>query len=231
MQPRIRGAGSSPPHLLRLHREALRGCQVQALDRAHVQIVGDDAPLVYQGEWSEGSVRSWRGDVASPLSARLIAAPESERLQPGLRQRDEVTLVQTEPPLISTAEAGRDAHPIGKDERDLVDTCESDTTLDDPSASSREPVVGVVVDRQLVAVSHSSRRTAETREPAITSPRHNRSRAYGLVSTARWTATMQDEGLVPIDGALADNMSSLPLANAAEYRVSASGIAIVPDVS
>lgn len=229
MQPRRIGSLRQPAHLLRLHLEALWGCTVPPLDRADVEVAGVGVPLVYQGDWSDGSVRLWRSDVAPSMRPRLIAALESGRLTPGLRLHAEVALAQTEPPRLSVAEAERIARLIGDDEHALVNAFEPDAVAYYLGVPSRKPVVGVVVDRRLVAVAHSSRRTPLACELGVETLPQYRRRGYGLAVTVLWTAAVQTEGIVPIYSALAENASSLALANAAGYRPFARGVAIVPD--
>lgn len=228
MQPRQLGVESPPAHLLRLHLEALWGCPVPLLDRPDVEVVSDRVPLVYQGEWSDGGVRVWRSDVALPTRARLLKALQLQHPPPGLRLHAEVALVQTESPQLSVVEAERLARPIRDDEHAIVDAFEPGATAYYLGVPSRRPVIGVVVNRQLVAVAHSSRRTTLACELGVGTLPEYRRRGYGLAVTVLWTAAVKGEGLVPIYSALAENAPSLALADAAGYRQFAWGLAIVP---
>jgi predicted GNAT family acetyltransferase len=74
------------------------------------------------------------------------------------------------------------------------------------------------VDGRLLALAHSSRRTAQACELGIDTLPEARRRGYALAATMLWTRAILDEGLIPFYSALAENSTSLALAAAAGYR-------------
>jgi GNAT acetyltransferase-like protein len=220
--------------LLRMHVEAGWGVRLPPLasgdneclpdhDAAARRLLpsGETGWTVYAADVADEYITIWRPEVpaaARPaLRAQALAALASAEDVAGVTR--EVALHQTAAPTLGIKEAGMVARRLVEADRDAVreyEPGEEAYYLDEPA---RQPVVGAFDEGgRLVAIAHSSRRTARACELGVGTLSDARRRGYGLAVTVLWAAAVAAEGLVPLYSALATNTASLALAHASGYR-------------
>jgi len=182
-------------------------------------------------------IRIWRGDVTAgergALLARGEAALVAEALVSGVKC--EVAFRPLAAPHMTLEAARRLTRPMRRDDpadyallagvivgdfanENTVEAVEVAEAVRAAVAAVGEPLVGVVVDGRLLALAHSSRRTAQACELGIDTLPEARRRGYALAATVAWARLVADAGLAPIYSAFAENAASLALAEAAGYR-------------
>ena len=164
-------------------------------------------------------VRCWGWTV--PQEARRVllaraeealARPTSETVGPAITR--EVILRREAEPRLSPAEAARLARPFTVQDATALRASRIAARLEPASA----PQCGVVVDGEVMALAHSSRRTAFACELGVETVPHVRRSGYALAATVLWTEAVLAEGLLPIYSAHLENAGSLALAHAAGFR-------------
>jgi predicted GNAT family acetyltransferase len=80
------------------------------------------------------------------------------------------------------------------------------------------------MDGRIVSIAHSSRQTPAACELGIDTLLEARRRGYATAATTLWTATVQQQGLVPIYSAFAWNVASLRLAQRVGYVPRIAGV-------
>jgi RimJ/RimL family protein N-acetyltransferase len=207
--------------LLRLHVEAVWSIPVPALDADEVTLAQGVSPrwLAYHARLMEGDIRVWRADAPDEERAALAGLTERALDHPdeaiaGVTR--EVALRLAAEPRMSLAEAERLARRLRNDDdpRMLAFYEQVGYHL----GGAQEPIIGVVAEGRLLAVAHSSRRTAQACELGINTLPEARRRGYALAATILWTRAILHEGLIPVYSALAENSASLALAAATGYR-------------
>jgi GNAT acetyltransferase-like protein len=88
-------------------------------------------------------------------------------------------------------------------------------------APDRAPIYAAIEGGRVLAIAHSSRRTATACELGIETLPEGRRRGFARALTQLWSAAVLAEGRVPIYSARATNGASLALAGSAGYRVCA----------
>jgi hypothetical protein len=164
-------------------------------------------------------VRCWGWSVPqearSALLARAeeaLARPASETVGPGITR--EVILRREAEPRLSPAEAARRARPFTAHDAAALRASRIAARLEPATA----PQCGVVVGGEVMALAHSSRRTAFACELGVETVPHVRRSGYALAETVLWTEAVLAEGLLPIYSAHLENAASLALAHAAGFR-------------
>jgi hypothetical protein len=164
-------------------------------------------------------VRCWGWAVPqearSALLARAeeaLARPASETVGPGITR--EVILRREAAPRLSPAEAARRARPFTAHDAAALRASRIAPRLEPATA----PQCGVVVDGEVMALAHSSRRTAFACELGVETVPHARRSGYALAATMLWAEAVLAEGLLPIYSAHLENAASLALAHAAGFR-------------
>jgi GNAT acetyltransferase-like protein len=164
-------------------------------------------------------VRCWGWAVPqearSALLARAeeaLARPASETVGPGITR--EVILRREAAPHLSPAEAARRARPFTVHDAAALRASRIAARLEPATA----PQCGVFVDGEVVALAHSSRRTAFACELGVETVPHARRSGYALAATVLWTEAVLAEGLLPIYSAHLENGASLALAHATGFR-------------
>jgi hypothetical protein len=207
--------------LLRLHVEAVWSIPVPALDTAEATLAQGVGPRwkVYHARLAGGEVRIWRADVLPEERADLAALTGQALDVPGepiagvIR---EVALHLVAEPRMTYGEAEQVAYRLGPADEALIARFYDEVWY--VLTPEQEPIFAVSAEGRVVAVAHSSRRTAHACELGINTLPEARRHGYALAATILWTRAIQDEGLTPFYSALAENSASLALAAAAGYR-------------
>ncbi len=213
--------------LLRMHVEAVWGVKLPTIEQNDIQLLPDSP----QPSWklcaahiAEGHEYIWRPDVnAKERDALRLRVDEALAFSlqaptlPGVSH--ELAFSQIATPQLDIATARTIARPLTLDDQQLVETFAGNSAeLAYYFHPHRRPLIGVVVARRLVSIAHSSRRTQEACELGIDTLPDARRKGYALAATLVWTQAVQQERLLPIYSALAENTASLGLAHAAGYR-------------
>lgn len=211
--------------LLRLHVEAVWSVQLPPVEQNELTLLPSSA----RPEWrlcaadiSEGRIYIWRPGVESNERGELLARlHEVHSLSAGSSlprgASREVAFRLEAAPVVSLATARQLARLLTPGDYALLEAFESGSAAY-YLQPERRPLVGIVAEGQLLSVAHSSRRTSEACELGVDTLPRARRRGYALAATVAWSAAIQQEGLVPIYSALAENTASLNLAVAAGYR-------------
>jgi hypothetical protein len=120
-------------------------------------------------------------------------------------------------PVVESFEARRIAHH----ELALMETFDVGAANYYLLAPDRAPIYAVVVGGRVLAVAHSSRRSAAACELGVETRPEARRHGYARAVTRLWSAAVLAEGLTPIYSARASNAASLALAQATGYRIAA----------
>lgn len=211
--------------LLRLHVEAVWGVRLPPIIHNDIEVLQEGAQPSWKllvAELANGRVRIWRTDItANDRKALVKAANEAMALSateptvPGSSR--EIAFQLATQPSLDIARAQQIARPLTSNDRSLLEVFQSnlgESFLD----TEKRPLIGVVIDGRLVSLAHSARRTSEACELGVDTLSEARRQGYALATTVIWTSMIQQEGLVPLYSALADNKASLALAAAAGYR-------------
>lgn len=213
--------------LFRLHVEAVWSVKLPTIEQNDIQLL----PESLQPSWklcaasiAKGRVHIWRPDVSMEerdmLRLRVGEALEFSLKAPivaGVNR--EIAFSQVATPRIDVAKAHTIAHPLTLDDQQLIEEFARDISeLDYYYHPEKRPLIGVVVANRLVCVAHSSRRTHDACELGIDTLPDARRKGYALAATLVWTQAVQQERLLPIYSALAENTASLSLAHATGYR-------------
>lgn len=211
--------------LLRLHIEAVWSVKLPPIEQNELILLPESLLPAWKlcaAELAAKRIYIWRTHIEAAEREELLTRlykvlplPINSPLPPGISR--EVAFRLEAAPAISLEAAGRKARPLTDDDYALVEAFEPGEA-EYYFRPERRPLMGVVVDGHLLSVAHSSRRTAEACELGIDTLPEARRRGYALAATVVWSAAVQQEGLVPIYSALADNLASLNLAVAAGYR-------------
>lgn len=211
--------------LLRLHVEAVWSVQLPPIEHGEVELLPTSNVPSWKlcaAEIADGQVFIWRPAVTvaerEALLARLTEAqalPPTVVPPPGLSR--EVALQLTATPTIEIATAQRLTRILTPSDYALVEAFDSASAAD-LLQSACYPFIGVIVDSRLLSLAHSSRRTIEACELGINTLPEARRKGYALAATVAWSTAILQEGLTPIYSALAENIASLNLAQAAGYR-------------
>ena len=213
--------------LLRLHVEAVWGVKLPSIEQNDIEILSHSS----QPSWKlcvaairDARVTIWRPDISPAKRDRLrllideaLAFSLNAPLMPGVSR--EIAFSQVAKPQLDLAVAQTIAHPLTSNDRPLVETfADTASDADYYFQAATYPSIGVIASNRLVCVAHSSRKTQEACELGIDTLPDARRKGYALAATLVWAHTVQQEGLVPIYSALAENTASLGLAHAAGYR-------------
>ncbi len=223
---------------LRLHIGAVWGVSMPPLSpgMGDVRLEPEGTPppwALYLGELTAngGRIHIWRSDVTPGERARLLgrgAGALATTPAPTPGARCEVALRPMAAPRITLDAARQIARRLNRDdpaECALLMALEAtshhyadEEAIRAAVATEYDPLIGVVVEGRLLALAHSSRRTAQACELGINTLPEARRQGYALAATVAWAQLVADEGLAPIYSAFAENTASLALANAAGYR-------------
>lgn len=219
--------------MLRLHVEAVWGVKLPPIDANEITLLPESAQpgwQLYAADLAEGRVLIWRADFAFVEREKLLTRleeggrlPKSTPLPPDASR--EVAFCLNAAPVVDLAAARRVARVLTADDYALIEAFW-------PGEARRilqpdlYPPIGVVVDGSLLSLAHSSRRTAEACELGIDTLPEARRRGYALAATVVWSSAIREQGLTPIYSALAENIASLHLAEAAGYRAFARAISL-----
>ena len=217
--------GLSARTMLRLHVEAVWGVKLPPLEENDLTLLPESSLpdwRLYMAELSTERLLIWRPGLSSAERADLLARlAEVQRspadIPPPQGISREVALRLDAAPVIDLASARQRACLLGPGDYALLEAFwpgEAAKML----RPEPQPLLGVIVDRRLLTLAHSSRRTVEACELGIDTLPEARRRGYALAATVAWSASIQAEGLVPIYSAFAANTASLRLAYAAGYR-------------
>lgn len=220
--------------LLRLHVEAVWGVQLPPIEHDEVELLPTSNLPSWKlcvAEVADRQVFIWRPAVAlaerEALLARVTEArrlPPTAALPPGLSR--EVALQLTATPTVEVATAQRLTRLLTPSDYALVEAFDPASAAD-LLQSTCYPFVGVVVEEHLLSLAHSSRRTVEACELGINTLPEARRKGYALAATVAWSTAILQEGLTPLYSALAENIASLNLAQAAGYREFARVVTVV----
>jgi RimJ/RimL family protein N-acetyltransferase len=212
--------------LLRLHVEAVWGVRIPPIVQNDIEMLPGGVQPSWKllvAEVANGRVHIWRSDVTDgDRKALLMRAneamvlPSTEFAAPGISR--EVALHLAAQPVLDIARAQEIAGPLASRDHSLVESFQHDLGELYLQAEKR-PLIGVIIDGQLVSLGHSSRRTPEACELGVDTLPEARRRGYALAATIMWTRMVLQEGLIPLYSTLTDNKASLALAAAAGYRV------------
>ena len=213
--------------LLRLHVEAVWGVKLPSIEQNDIEILTHSS----QPSWKlcvaaikDARITIWRPDVSSAERDRLLllideALAFSLKAPPMSGVSREMAFSQVARPRLDFAVVQTIARPLTPNDRPLVETfADIASDADYYFQAATHPSIGVIAANRLVCVAHSSRRTQEACELGIDTLPDARRKGYALAATLVWAHTVQQEGLVPIYSALAENTASLGLAHAAGYR-------------
>jgi len=212
--------------LLRLHVEAVWGVQLPAILHSDITLSHESK----QPSWklcaaaiSDDHVTIWRPDVhAAEREALLARAHEALALPPKVATARnisrEVALQQVTSPTMDMTTVQQLARPLTARDRSLLRAFQPNSE-EYYLHTNRRPLIGVINEGRLLSLAHSSRRITEACELGITTLPAARRKGYALAATILWTATVTEEGLIPIYSALIKNQASLSLASAAGYRI------------
>jgi RimJ/RimL family protein N-acetyltransferase len=209
--------------LLRLHVEAVWAVQLPDVIQSEIDLL----PESFLPDWklcaaqlAESLVHIWRPDVSvaerAVLRSRVnevMAAPPEIAIS-GIHR--EVALALRASPRINIEAARRIARLLTMQDRPLVADFYDDGQ--DYFQAELYPFIGVTIDGRLLSLAHSSRRTEDACELGIDTLPEARRKGYALAATIVWAHTVEQEGLIPLYSAHADNTASLRLADAAGYR-------------
>jgi RimJ/RimL family protein N-acetyltransferase len=212
---------------LRWHVEAVWGVALPAEfgKQSEIELLPTDKRPPWKlllADIAVGRFRIWRPDT--PLSERAIllsqlesvfALPSEAAVAPEISR--EVALRLAASPEIEEAQARNMTRLLTLEDQSLIETFEHDSSEYYLRPEAR-PLVGVVIDKRLLTLAHSSRRTPEACELGIDTLPDARRKGYALAATVVWAREVQRAGLVPLYSAFAENTASLALAEKAGYR-------------
>lgn len=211
--------------LLRLHVEAVWGVKLPTIEQNDIELLPESPQPAWKlcmAHIANGRAYIWRPDVSVEERAMLrvrvdeaLAFSLQAPTMTGVSR--EIALCQSATPRLDIGTAQRIARFLGIEDKHLIEAFEADSS-DYYFHAAKRPLIGVIVGNRLACIAHSSRRTHEACELGIDTLRNARRKGYALAATLVWTHTVQQEGLVPIYSALAENIASLGLAHAAGYR-------------
>lgn len=210
--------------LLRLHIEAVWGVQLPPIEQDEIELLST-SPVppwkLYIADLAKDRVHIWTRNIALAereiLLARLTTAlnlPAHAAFPPDVSR--EVAFRLTARSSIDVATARQLARPLTFDDEALVEAFDP-AFIPDLHNSACSPMMGVIVERRLLSLAHSSRRTDAACELGIDTLPEARRRGYALAATVAWSEAILQEGLTPLYSALATNIASLNLAAAAGY--------------
>ncbi len=219
--------------LLRMHIEAVWSVQLPQIELNEVALL----PASHQPDWqlcaaelAEGQILIWNSEPGRAERAAYLARlaevqhfPLNAPLPPDVSR--EVALRLVEKPAIDLAEAHQHTCLLSPEHAALIEAFQPGKVAE-MLQPARQPLVGVVVDRRLLSLAHSSRRTATACELGVDTLPQARRRGYALAATVVWSAAILAEGLTPIYSALSANAASLRLAAAAGYHPLANAITL-----
>jgi hypothetical protein len=208
---------------LRRHIEAVWDVRVPPLAPSDNELLpGPAAPpwSLHLSHLASGAVvRCWGWTVPQEARSALLARaeealerPASETVGPGITR--EVILRREAAPRLSPVEAARRARPFTVHGAATLRASRIAARLEPATA----PQCGVVVGDEVVALAHSSRRTAFACELGVETVPHARRSGYALAATVLWTEAVLADGLLPFYSAHLENAASLALAHAAGFR-------------
>jgi RimJ/RimL family protein N-acetyltransferase len=215
--------------LLRLHIEAVWELSLPPFDETQPDLLLPEQSRppwsLYLGTLANAQLAIWQSFVP-PAERSLLrerAEQMGEKWDSELRMRREIVFSAPTLTPEQVEQARYLAHALDAGDRALVDIFEAESAsyFLDPS---RSPCVGVEVDGRLVTIAHSSRRTASACELGINTLPEARRRGYARAATTLWTASVQQQGLVPIYSAFAWNQASLRLAQVVGYQPRVDGV-------
>lgn len=217
--------------LLRVHIEAVWGVELPSVDDTSVELAdGGSQPdwLLYVGKLATETIFIWRPDVSTDQRQQIInRSPTHQPDATDYVATYERAFVQSHVPVMDLATAHQIAQPLGKTDYPLLEAYEKGYG-EYFFQTQRAPLFGVVKDQRLLSIAHSSRRTTQACELGIETHPQARRQGFGLAATILWAESVQQEGLLPLYSALADNDASLQLAHAAGYRPFVLGATIRP---
>ncbi|GLV59041.1 hypothetical protein KDH_58690 [Dictyobacter sp. S3.2.2.5] len=217
--------------LLRLHVEAVWGVTLPMIDDVSAELASTGSQpdwLLYVGKMASETIFIWRPDVAADQRQQIVDwSPDNQSNDASYTATYERAFVQSHAPAMDLATARTMARALGEDDYPLVEAYEKGygEYFFQPE---RAPLFGVVKDQRLLAIAHSSRRTNQVCELGIETHPQARRQGFGLAVTILWADGVQQERLLPLYSALADNDASLHLAHAAGYRPFVLGATIRP---
>ena len=218
--------------LFRLHIEAVWDIQLPSIVHNEIDIPtqSNQPPwLLYIAQVANERISIWHSNVDASTRSLLLKRAEDALTHSG--QADETGIEReiafkfTGQARMTLVQAHQLAHPITPDQQTPVEAFQ-------PGAAkyffehNRKPLFGTILDGRLLSIAHSSRRTSEACELGIETLPAARRQGYALAATILWTHAVQQEQLIPIYSALAENSASLALAEAAGYRLFVRGISI-----
>jgi RimJ/RimL family protein N-acetyltransferase len=214
--------------LLRLHLQAVWGLTLPALDEASHELLLTEPPppwSFYLAAFAQERFILWRPDVEPEQRLRLEAQARHDDVawNPALRMRREVVFRS---PAISSqqqVQVQQQARILEPEDTDLINAFEAESAAYflDPRAA---PCIGIIIDGRLVSIAHSSRQTPAAYELGINTLPDARRHGYARTATILWTALVQQQGLVPIYSAFAENTASVQLAQSIGYEPRIHGV-------
>jgi predicted RecA/RadA family phage recombinase len=211
--------------LLRLHVEAVWGVQFSASARNEIELAPDARQPAWRlcaADMAEGRVYIWRADV-TPTEREALRLKANEALADTLddapRQgiHREVALSLAAHPRSHDMAPHTTVRPLTEADGLRIEAFEPGEQSY-YLAPTRQPLIGALVQGQLVSIAHSSRRTSEACELGVFTLPEARGKGYALAVTVAWTQGVMQENLVPLYSADATNTASLHLADAAGYQ-------------
>lgn len=207
---------------LRLHIESCWGITIPPIEHASVDLLATAPALppwsLYQATLSDEQVTLWRPDVSPDQRTDLLQRARNAGItyDPALGMRREVVLRLSTTLLETHTPRQYAARLLTAADEALLEAFEAESAAYFLNTRCA-PCMGVVVDRRLVSVAHSSRRTAAACALGINTIPEARRRGYATMVVQAWTQAILREGLTPIYSAFAYNTASLRLAAATGY--------------
>lgn len=211
--------------LLRLHIEAVWGVQLPSIEQISLELLPESALPDWRlcaAELADEQIAIWRPGVTSEERVQLLTQlnkvrdlPATSILPAGISREVAFSLRNPiEPGLTPTSQVARLLTSL--DQALLTEVFQNDA--EELLQDDCHPLIGVIVDGQLLSLAHSSRRTAEACELGVDTLPVARHRGYALAVTRLWSKYVLQEGLTPLYSALAENIASLGLAAASGYQ-------------
>lgn len=214
--------------LLRFHIEAVWNLTLPPLDEAAYELILTQSRppwSLYLGSFAQEQVAIWHAAVAPEQQLPLLeqARRADAVWDQALKMRREIVFHAPRISPTQQAQSQQFARILTAEDVDLLNAMrpeEAPITL----KPQKTPYIGVVIDGQLVSIAHSSRKTSSACELGIDTIGAARRRGYAAAATVLWTALVQQQGLVPIYSAYAENTASLHLAQTTGYLPGIAGV-------
>lgn len=217
--------------LLRLHVEAVWGVTLPAVNDTSIELSATGLQpdwMLYVGKLATEMIFIWRPDVTEDQRQQIEKwYPTSQSGTSSYTATYERAFVLSQAPTINLATARTIARSLTEADYPVLEDYEKGFG-EYFFQSQRAPLFGVIKDQRLLSIAHSSRRTTQVCELGIETHPQARRQGFGLAATILWADGVQQEGLLPLYSALAENDASIQLAHAAGYRPFVLGATIRP---